>query len=362
LTGEILFVTPRFTPYVGGVEYVVKSMAAGLVSRGYNVTVLSGDPLIKKVKSKVIDNIKVIRWPTWTINSAYHVPKNIQALQIILKYLSKKADVVHIHGAHAFLPVFIGIRIKKMAPNTKLIFTPHYHGKGHTFLREVIWWAYWRNKVNDLIRMSDIVHSVSREEAKKIISHFKDINKKIVIIPNGVPDDVFDYVWKGKHSNYIIYAGRVERYKNLDKSINIAKIMKMKLIIIGDGSYKKGLKRYAQKVYSNRVIFLPHVERSKYLKLLKSARYAINISNYEAFSLFIAEALAMRVPVIISRSIAKIYGLDFVDNIRRDRIDKKLYSYLLKNDILLLDKVKSNIKIKKWTEIIDKLIKNVYRI
>jgi glycosyltransferase involved in cell wall biosynthesis len=41
------------------------------------------------------------------------------------------------------------------------------------------------------------------------------------------------------------------------------------------------------------------------LELLSRARYAINPSKHEAFSIFAAEALAMGIPAIVSKEIAE---------------------------------------------------------
>jgi len=47
----------------------------------------------------------------------------------------------------------------------------------------------------------------------------------------------------------MVYAVRVEKYKRLELAVNIAKEMGLKLLIIGQGSYRDKLKRCAEKVY-----------------------------------------------------------------------------------------------------------------
>jgi hypothetical protein len=43
------------------------------------------------------------------------------------------------------------------------------------------------------------------------------------------------------------------------------------------------------------------VTKRKYLKLVSRARYAINPSKHEAFSMFTADTLAMGAPAIVSK-------------------------------------------------------------
>jgi hypothetical protein len=47
------------------------------------------------------------------------------------------------------------------------------------------------------------------------------------------------------------------------------------------------------------------VTKRKYLKLVSRARYAINPSKHEAFSMFTADTLAMGAPAIVSKKIAE---------------------------------------------------------
>ena len=41
---RVLFVAPSYYPSIGGVEYVVKSVAERLARMGHEVTVVAGDP------------------------------------------------------------------------------------------------------------------------------------------------------------------------------------------------------------------------------------------------------------------------------------------------------------------------------
>ncbi|MFZ8824195.1 MAG: glycosyltransferase [Desulfurococcales archaeon] len=63
--------------------------------------------------------------------------------------------------------------------------------------------------------------------------------------------------------------------------------------------------KYAEKRYKGSVVFIDPQPREKYLNMLSEARYAINPSRYEAYSIFIAEALAIGTPSIITREIAE---------------------------------------------------------
>jgi glycosyltransferase involved in cell wall biosynthesis len=171
-------------------------------------------------------------------------------------------------------------------------------------VRRVLW-TFWRRRVAELLKRASVVHAVSKREASILASHYPEARSKIVVIPNGVDEDVLSYRWQGQSSNYMVYAGRVEKYKRLELAVDVAKELNLKLLIIGKGPYREKLVRYANKVYRGGVEFLEPQPRQKYLELLSRARYAINPSKHEAFSIFTAEALAMGTPAIISKEIAE---------------------------------------------------------
>jgi glycosyltransferase involved in cell wall biosynthesis len=103
---KILIVAPRYYPHVGGVEYVVKSIAESLEKLGHEITVLVGEPNNKKRLEEYVNGAYVIRWPTLAPSDAYHIPKRRDQLRSLLRKLLNDIDVVHIHSAHAVLTVW----------------------------------------------------------------------------------------------------------------------------------------------------------------------------------------------------------------------------------------------------------------
>ena len=298
------FVSPSYYPHIGGVEYVVKSVAERLVKMGHEITVIAGKPEIDKSREEEINSVKIIRWPVWSPGEAYHYPRRRDDLRRLLREIFRDVDIVHIHSVHTIFTVFSGLSIAKEAGDVKIVVSPHYHGSGHTVLRSFLW-IFWRNWVSKLLDKAEVIHAVSRREASMIRSHYPETSRKTIVISNGVEEDVLRYKWSGHDSDHMIYAGRVERYKRLDLAIEIARESGLRLMIIGKGSYRDKLMKYAEKRYKGSVVFIDPQPREKYLKMLSEARYAINPSRHEAYSIFIAEALAIGTPSIITREIAE---------------------------------------------------------
>ena len=306
---KILYITPLYFPHIGGLEYVVKSVAERLARLDHEVTVLTGEPSIDKPREEQVNGVRVVRWPTWSPGEAYHVPRRRTELERRLKELTREADIIHVHSVHSVFSVSSGMKISNYLRGAKLVITPHYHGSGHTLVRKFLW-VYWRHRVARLLSLVDNVHAVSKREASLIARHYPHISEKIVVIPNGIEEDVLNYKWQGQDSDYMIYAGRVEKYKRLELAIDVAKKLGLRLLIVGQGSYKNKLEKYAKKRYGGVVEFLEPQPREKYLELLSRAKYAINPSKHEAYSIFMAEALAIGIPAITSREIAENLGAE----------------------------------------------------
>jgi glycosyltransferase involved in cell wall biosynthesis len=301
---RILLIAPSYYPHIGGVEYVVKSVAERLTKAGHEVTAVAGEPSTDKPYEDVVNGVRVVRWPIWSPGSAYHIPRKGSELEKFSKKLAREVDVVHVHSVHSIFTVYAGLVIANSGASSRIVVTPHYHGTGHTFVRRVLW-TFWRRRVAELLKKASTVHAVSKREASILASHYPEARSKIVVIPNGVDEDVLSYRWQGQSSNYMVYAGRVEKYKRLELAVDVAKELNLKLIIIGKGPYREKLMRYANKVYGGGAEFLEPQPREKYLELVSRARYAINPSKHEAFSIFTAEALAMGIPAIVSKEIAE---------------------------------------------------------
>jgi len=300
---KILLATPSYYPNIGGVEYVVKSIAERLAALGHETTVVTGDPKADKPREEEINGVYVIRWPTWAPSGAYHIPKKRSQLRNLLQKLLDDADAVHVHSAHAVLTVWTTVTARRINPGVRIVFTPHYHGTGHSVLRRLLW-IPWRRYVAHAIEMADVIHAVSLRETRLLKSHYPQASGKIIVIPNGVDEDVFGYKWRGAHSDYMMYAGRIERYKRLEVAVDLARVLGLRLLVVGRGPHRERLKRYARRRGVSFELLDPQ-PRPDYLRLLAGARYAVNPSRHEAYSIFAAEALAMGVPAVITPEVAE---------------------------------------------------------
>jgi glycosyltransferase involved in cell wall biosynthesis len=299
---RIAYVTPRYFPHVGGVEYVVRNLAEQLTLKGHAVTVITGEPYGRKTTVEKVNEVEVVRVPTYTVGEAYHVPREKMAVR---RLLQESFDVVHTHSIHAVFSL-LPSEVKRLGKSDwKLVISMHHSTEGYTFFRWLAWKLIWKRYVTHCLGCVDLVHVTSPIEADIVSEHFPCVKGRIVTIPLGIEKDVLNYRWNGKNSDYLLYCGRLEKYKRIDLAVDatshLAKLgYKIRLVIVGSGSMVRKIEKVSKQL-AGYVSYFPPKPRSEYLDLLSNARFAISLSSAENFNLFLAEAYVMGVPLIATR-------------------------------------------------------------
>jgi glycosyltransferase involved in cell wall biosynthesis len=108
-------------------------------------------------------------------------------------------------------------------------------------------WIPWRRYVARAVEAADAIHAASPREAWLVESHYPQSHGKTVVIPNGVEEDVFGYKWRGADSDYMMYAGRVEKYKRLEVAVDLARELGLRLLVVGRGAHREKLRRYTRR-------------------------------------------------------------------------------------------------------------------
>ena len=291
-------VCPRYFPYIGGVETHVGEISGKLVETGFEVEVLTTDPSGRLPKEEIINGVKVERFKSWAPNEAYYFSKDLR------KHLMKSSDsfdIVHAHSYHAF-PALYAAQAKG---RNKLVFTPHYHGTGHTLLRSLLHTPY-RFLGRRTFRKADEIICVSNYEKSLIVNHF-DVNEdKVLVISNGVNLEEFKGLEKRKKTyRTILYVGRLEKYKGAQYLIRVLPNLRDDIILelVGKGPYKKSLVKLARKLHvEGRVRLFQDLPRTALLQKYADADVFVLLSEHEAFGISIAEALAARTPCILANT------------------------------------------------------------
>ncbi|MEM2780194.1 MAG: glycosyltransferase family 4 protein [Candidatus Bathyarchaeia archaeon] len=352
---NILFIAHRYLPYLGGVEYVVKSIAERLAEMGCNVSILCGDPSVNGPNEELIKGVRVVRWPVLAPKESYYFPAIRHRLERWLLDAGKNNDVIHVHSVHSMLSLYSLTKLK----NCKAIkvITPHYHGTGHTLFRKILW-SVWKHNVRKALRWVDVVHTVSQTEAQLVS---KDFGLTSVTIEHGVDEWLSNLSWNP--SNYVFYSGRIEKYKNIHRLANIVRILRIlgsnfELKIFGDGPFKSKLINHLNRLKINYDLKppQPYIE---YINTLSKAVLFGLLSQKEAYGQTVNEANAIGVPVVV----VEPWGLTF------SKRHRTLVTQLCKSDIsiskeivVFLNEAKKQprSKIPSWRQVVGDYVKLLY--
>lgn len=301
---RIVQISPRHYSSIGGVEHVVKHLSYGMKKRGHEVAVVCGSSSAKHSEIREENGIEVLVVPTYAPSNSFHIPKNRKAVET---FIEKNTDVVHTHSAHAVISMLPCLLKNSLKPKWKLVYTLHFSTQGYTPFRRFLWSVYWKRNINSKLKIVDAIHATSTLESNIIMKEFSNAIGKVNLVPLGLDEDVFHFGWKGLESDYFLYSGRIEKYKRLDVVVKAMELVRslghpVKLIIAGDGSYSDSFRKMSEK--KDWVIYMQSLPRQEYLELISKAKGVINLSSAENFSLFLAEAAAMGVPIVATSGAA----------------------------------------------------------
>jgi glycosyltransferase involved in cell wall biosynthesis len=240
----------------------------------------------------------------------------------------------------------------------RVVVTPYYHGTGHTLFRRLLW-IPWRLYVRGLLR-NTITHTVSKLEAELVE---RDFGCKAIVIENGVDELVKSFTWSP--GDYVMYSGRIERYKNVDllarivRKLNEKHGLNLRLRIFGRGPYRGRLERLLKELEIPFEIgdFKPYKE---YIETLSHATLFGLLSERESYPQSVNEANAIGAPVIT----AKPWGLNFEGRPRTLTIDLKWSVDRIADEVYrLLERAPKEkpAGIPTWDEISLKYVEELYR-
>jgi glycosyltransferase involved in cell wall biosynthesis len=286
---KIAQVCPTYYPYIGGVETVVKEVSERLVQKGFEVDVLSQDPLNKYPAVEHINGALVRRFKTGPLGLDF--PFLSSTLRQYLRENTNRYDLIHAHSYHAF-PALYAAWVKG---KNKLVFNPYYHGEGHNFLM-------------NLLHRADKIICISETEKSLVQKHFGALGKEITVIPPGVSLERIANAGSVPLAGKLIFCpARLEKYKNVQLAIKTMPHLpeEYKLAIIGDGPYKGKLVKLIERLrLGDKAEILSGLSNEEVYRWYKACDVVLNLSRQESFGLTVIEGLAAGKPVIVNNQTA----------------------------------------------------------
>ena len=311
---KVLQLTAHFRPNIGGVETHLTDLVSTLISKNWEVFVLTYKPLTTKARSKIYEtdkNLSILRIP-WlaglfyklipypSLEFLYLLPGLFFTIPFVI--VLKNPDVIHAHGLVAgFVGVFWG---KIFAKKTIISLHSIYSFPASGFYRTFVKWIFAN---------ASYCMGLSKRSAKEIellgieknkVSNFTywiDL-KKFTKIADAKEKLKWqnNFIAKQEGSSFIVlFVGRLVGEKGISELLKSAKTWKkeINLKIIGAGPLENEVKQAS--------LSLPNLE---YIESIDSDRLPeyysgadlliIPSTSEEGFGRVILESLACGTPVI----------------------------------------------------------------
>jgi len=341
---RILQVSVGYSPALGGIANHVKNISERLAKK-HEVTVFTHNYWGIWSEEERINGVLVRRFRSFSPGAAYHL-----STSMIKELRKSRYDIVHGHGYNA-----LSLYFSRYAKGRKFIVTPHYHGSSHNSLRNLLLRLY-QPFGKRIFTDADAIISVSCYEKELLIKEFGLDEGKIRLIPNGVNLAEFPSKEVPQKTKIILYVGRLEKYKGVQYIIQALPLLddNFTLEIVGRGTYEMELMQLAEKLRLNhRVRFKRFLPRSELLKMYNRAQVFVLLSQQEAFSIVVAEALASKTPCVIANTSAL---MEWVDNKNCFGIDYPISINRLAELISKVSNIRvADVKLWDWDDVVMEL-------
>ncbi|OLR92446.1 glycosyltransferase family 4 protein [Actinokineospora bangkokensis] len=290
----VAVVTPGFPPERGGVEAHVGNLVRELAARGARVRVLTARRGLTAPVDEVVGGVPVRVYPAWRTTAMSLSPR----LLLAGLRAGRDADVVHVHSYHAAcgFAALAGFR-------RRVVFTPHYHGGGHTTGASLLHLGY-RFVGKLLFRAAARVICVSEAERAALVADFPAAAAKAVVLPNGVDTAALRAAepFPGEPRT-VLSLGRLEPYKRVDELVRAVPLLPadVQVVVIGTGSQAGPLRALAAELgVADRVRLLGGLDDHAVHRWLRTAAVLVSLSAHEAFGMAPVEAAAAGAHVVLS--------------------------------------------------------------
>jgi glycosyltransferase involved in cell wall biosynthesis len=292
---RIAYLSPQYLPVYGGVERHVSSIARLAVAAGHDVEVITQTSDRSAPSIETLDSVSVRRFRALNGSSAYGIPP---ALFAWIAREGRRFDLIHAHGYHA-LPALAALTTRTVP----VVFTPHYHGDGHTPFARALHVAY-RPLGRRLFDRADAVVCVSGAERGLVAGDFPRVAGRIHVIPNGVDARpaaaVMPFPCRGP---VILSVGRLAGYKRVGLLVEaVAELpADVRLVVVGDGPGRAALERTATELgVGHRVDMVGRISDGELARWFATADVVASLSLHEAFGITLAEGAAAGAAIVSS--------------------------------------------------------------
>jgi alpha-1,3-mannosyltransferase len=289
---KILQITPVYFPSIGGIEDVVRSLAAGVIELGWSCDIADVRTSYSSPGQDRIDSSNVYRVPLYGHRLLGVAPS--------LRKLVAKYDLIHVHDPQLAALSINGYVWSGRRPMVLSTHGGYFHTPNHSLLKM----AHSRMTAPWIANAYDRILASSESDSAR----FATISGRVECVANGVNVERFAALGPSVEQNYLswIYWGRFSTNKRIDLVIRYAGYARsrgfpVRLRICGSDfdNLRGGLVELIEKSgLSGHVDIVSAPTDEQLLALIQESTVFVTASEFEGFGLSVIEAMAAGLPVI----------------------------------------------------------------
>jgi glycosyltransferase involved in cell wall biosynthesis len=283
-----------YLPHAGGAIYDTHVLARGLVSKGYNVEVVTCNTE-RSPRTETVDGVRITRLPCWNLlKGQFPIPK---PSIVLAKVFTRKVDLVSTQ-TRFFATSFLGLLIARWQ-GVPLVHTERgsMHSVVQSKIVDKVSRAYDHTIGSLIVKKSDVCAGLS----VKVCAFLEHLGGTFPVrIPLGVHPAFTDRTRDGStEGKALVYVGRLIHAKGVHDLLVAFEWVKSRvpdatLTIVGDGDYRAELEERA----GSNVRFLGTLPQEKVADVLATADIFVHPSYSEGQPSAVAEASAIGLPMI----------------------------------------------------------------
>jgi glycosyltransferase involved in cell wall biosynthesis len=237
------------------------------------------------------------------------IKKIVQDMQERISY--EQFDLIHAHS------LFIngGVAYKLKQENNIDYITAVRSTDINVFFKYMF---HLRNYGLKILKEAQKIIFISPAYKQKLINNYipddlqSEIIDKSIVIPNGINEMWLNNKYKVHQAKLnskelkLLYVGQLIKRKNIEKTIQVAKILKKRgynsnLTIVGKGKLRKKIKKIANK-HENLIELKGYLSQKELIQVYRDADIFIMPSQNETFGLVYIEAMSQGLPIIYTKN------------------------------------------------------------
>jgi glycosyltransferase involved in cell wall biosynthesis len=292
---KILLVTGIYPPDIGGPATFIPALSDFLSDKGHDLRVLT---LAQIVGRQASDKVPVMRIER-------KIPKILRMIIIITKIVFVPREY-KILANGLYEEVGISLLLRKRYAVAKIVGDPVWErcrNRNETN-KNIIEFNQTNNSTKSVLQrklLSFVLNQFDTiicpsEELCELVKSW-NVTKQIKYVANGISTNEANPVFQWEFD--LISVSRLVSWKNIDKHIEIAKALNLKLAIVGSGPEENKLKEFARSLGCD-ATFFGDKNKNEIKELLKKSKVFILLSEYEGLSFSLLEAMSLGLPAVVS--------------------------------------------------------------